>query len=60
MNCCYGIFRDGETAPVAVFEDLEDAMEWGVLKFGGGRFSIRHVPLAAEPTPSSGERQTSN
>jgi len=30
---------------VAVFESLEDAMEWGVHKYGGGRFTIRHMPV---------------
>ena len=30
---------------MAVFESLEDAMEWGVQKYGGGRFTIRHVPV---------------
>lgn len=60
MNCCFGIFPDGEDAPVAVFEDLEDAMEWGVLKFGDGKFSIRHVPLTSDPTPPSGERPSTN
>lgn len=31
--------------PVAVFESLEDAMDWGVRKYGGGQFTIRHVPV---------------
>jgi len=30
---------------VAVFENLEDAMEWGVRKYGGGCFTIRHMPV---------------
>lgn len=30
---------------MAVFENLEDAMEWGVRKYGGGRFTIRHMPV---------------
>jgi hypothetical protein len=45
LTCCFAIIPDGVDAPVAVFESLEDAMEWGVHKYGGGRFTIRHVPV---------------
>lgn len=46
MNCCFGIIPDGDIVPVALFASLEDAMEWGVHKYGGGKFSIRHVAVA--------------
>lgn len=49
MTCCFAIVPDGAATPVAVFESIEDAMEWGVLKYGGGRFSIRHVPVTEMP-----------
>jgi hypothetical protein len=45
VSCCFAIIPDGGEVPVAVFESLEDAMEWGVHKYGGGRFTIRHVPV---------------
>jgi hypothetical protein len=45
VTCCFAIIPDGGEQPVAVFESLEDAMEWGVHKYGGGRFTIRHVPV---------------
>lgn len=45
MTCCFAIIPDGEDVPVAVFENLEDAMEWGVRKYGGGQFTIRHIPV---------------
>jgi hypothetical protein len=45
VTCCFAIIPDGVDLPVAVFENLEDAMEWGVRKYGGGRFTIRHMPL---------------
>jgi hypothetical protein len=45
LTCCFAIIPDGGEVPVAVFESLEDAMEWGVHKYGGGRFTIRHVPV---------------
>ncbi len=49
MTCCFAIIPDGTTFPAAVFESLEDAMEWGVQKYGGGRFSIRHIPVTEAP-----------
>lgn len=49
LSCCFAIIPDGVEVPVAVFENLEDAMEWGVHKFGGGRFTIRHVPVTQAP-----------
>lgn len=50
MTCCFAIIPDGAATAVAVFESLEDAMEWGVLKYGGGKFKIRHVAVTeAQP-----------
>jgi hypothetical protein len=43
MNNCFAIVPDGRNEPVALFDDLEDAMEWGLKKFGGDRFQIRHI-----------------
>ncbi len=43
MNHCFAIVPDDKNEPVALFDDLEDAMEWGLMKFGGDRFRIRHV-----------------
>ena len=45
LTCCFAIIPDGNDVPVAVFENLEDAMDWGVRKYGGGRFTIRHMPI---------------
>lgn len=45
MTCCFAVIPDGKDNPVAVFESLEDAMDFGVRKFGGGRFAIRHMPI---------------
>ena len=45
LTCCFAIIPDGVDVPVAVFENLEDAMEWGVRKYGGGCFTIRHMPV---------------
>lgn len=43
MSQCFAIVPDDKNEPVALFDDLEDAMEWGLMKFGGDRFKIRHV-----------------
>lgn len=50
MTCRYGIFPDGANEPSAVFEELEDALEWGMEKFGADQFSIRHCSTSAEPS----------
>jgi hypothetical protein len=46
MTCCFAIIPDGASAPAALFESLEDAMEWAVMKYGGDKFSIKHVAAA--------------
>ena len=40
----FGIYPDDSQAPVAIFVDLEDAIAWGVHRYGADRFSIRHCP----------------
>lgn len=60
MNCCFAIIPEGGLAPVAVFEDLEDAMDWGVRKFGGGRFSIRHVSMTEAPRNAADDASSSS
>ena len=59
-NCCFAIVPDGAQAPVAVFEDLEDAMDWGVRKYGGGCFAIRHVSMTEGAVPHSSSKITAN
>lgn len=48
---CFAIVPDGHQHPTAMFDDLEDAMEWGLNKYGGDRFSIRRFTYleASEP-----------
>jgi hypothetical protein len=43
MSNGFAIVPDGREDPVALFDDLEDAMEWALKKYGGDRFQIRHV-----------------
>jgi hypothetical protein len=44
-GCCFAVIGDGQDAPGACFEDLEDAIAWGLDRYGGDRFAIRHVEL---------------
>jgi hypothetical protein len=55
MTCCYAIIPDGTTEPAALFEDLEDAMDWGLRRFGDDAFQIRYVEVRS-PAPSPGLR----
>jgi hypothetical protein len=43
--CGFAVIPDGRTEPVAVFFDLEDAVEWGLACMGSDNFRIRGVAL---------------
>jgi hypothetical protein len=43
MMPCFAIVPDGQEAPVALFAELEDAMEWGLRIYGGDAFRIRYL-----------------
>ena len=50
MHNCFAIFPDEPTpgagvAPVAVFDCLEDAMNWGLERFKGGAFRLKYQRL---------------
>jgi hypothetical protein len=58
--CTFGIVRDGEMSPVAVFSDLEDAIDWAMERIGANGFCIRHIPLveaAVDEAPASARRR---
>ena len=38
---CFAIVPDGQSTPAALFRELEDAMEWGLARYGGDRFTIK-------------------
>jgi hypothetical protein len=40
----FAIFPDDSEGPAAIFADLEDAITWGVHRYGADHFSIRHCP----------------
>jgi hypothetical protein len=45
MDDSFGVFPDGGPGPSAVFGDLEDAIAWGLGKYGADHFTIRYCPL---------------
>jgi hypothetical protein len=46
----FAIFPDDSACPSAIFADLEDAIDFGVQRYGADRFSIRHCPaVVTEP-----------
>jgi len=51
MNCCYAIVPDGTDEPAALFEALEDAMDWGLRRYGGDAFQIRYVEVTSLEAP---------
>jgi hypothetical protein len=44
-NCSYAIVPDGSTEPAALFETLEDAIDWGLRRYGDDAFQIRFVEV---------------
>jgi hypothetical protein len=49
MPCCFAVIPD-ETCPegaqpVALFADLEDAIDWGLSRYKGGSFRLRYAPV---------------
>jgi hypothetical protein len=55
VTCSFAIIPDGAGEPVAVFEDLEDAVDWGLRRYGCDAFGIRHLevtPIVASRRPT--------
>ncbi len=47
VDCCFAIFPDDVTPgararPIAIFDTLEDAMDWALQRFKGGAFRLRY------------------
>ncbi len=42
----YAIIPDGQSAPSAIFIELEDAVDWGLLTYGGDTFRICYMEVA--------------
>jgi hypothetical protein len=50
MTCCFAIIPDESgaecTQPVALFADIEDAIDWGLSRYKGGSFRLRYERVA--------------
>ncbi len=54
MSGCFAILPDEgseQTPPLALFENLEDALEWGARRYRGGTFRVRYVSVEEVPPP---------
>jgi hypothetical protein len=56
MTCCFAIIPDGTAQPAALFEDLEDAVDWGLRRYGDDAFRIRYLKV----TPVEGAEHPEN
>ena len=52
---CFAVVPDGQDQPAAVFSDLEDALNWALLRLGSDSFCVRRLHLVTVPIPPGGE-----
>jgi hypothetical protein len=46
ISCCFAIIPDRTHQPLAMFSDLQDAMDWGLKRLGGDSFRIKYISIA--------------
>ncbi len=46
IPCCFAIIPDRSHQPLALFADLQDAMDWGLSRLGGNAFRIKYISIA--------------
>jgi hypothetical protein len=46
IPCCFAIIPDQTHQPLAMFADLQDAMDWGLKRLGGDAFRIKYISIA--------------
>ena len=49
MKESFAVFASGNAEPAAVFSVLEEAIEWGLRRFGSGGFRIKGYPVLLAP-----------
>lgn len=49
-HCYFAVVPDGAEDPVAVFAELEAALDWAVARYGSDRFRIRGTACVAATT----------
>jgi hypothetical protein len=63
IPCCFAIIPDRSHLPLALFADLQDAMDWGLSRLGGNSFRIKYISIAriesedAVPNPAEKTHQ---
>jgi hypothetical protein len=45
IPCCYAIIPDRSHQPLAMFADIQDAMDWGLRRLGGNAFRIKYISI---------------
>jgi len=64
IPCCFAIIPDLSHQPLAMFADLQDAMDWGLNRLGGNSFRIKYIAIARVeqevegPPPAPSEEET--
>ncbi len=63
IPCCFAIIPDLSHQPLAMFADLQDAMDWGLKRLGGNSFRIKYIAIARvereeEEAPAPSEEGT--
>jgi len=56
IPCCFAIIPDQEHQPIAVFADLQDALDWGMWRLGGSTFRVKHISIARIESDSAGSK----
>lgn len=46
LPCCFAIIPDRSHQPVAMFADLQEAMDWALSRLGGDSFRIKYISVA--------------
>ncbi len=46
IPCCFAVIPDRSRQPLALFADLQDAMEFGLSRLGEDAFSIKYMSIA--------------
>ncbi len=50
MRDAYAVIPDGNSVPSAVFVELQEAIDWGLTRYGSDAFCIKG--LVIEPMPA--------
>ena len=54
IPCCFAIIPDRTHQPLAMFADLQDAMDWGLKRLGGNSFRIKYISIARIESEDAG------